>query len=128
MTADLDLGNFSREFDNNLAIVTLIPDEPSIAPEQLITQMPVSIDILTFKVDYSRSLSEKWKVKLSMQDLLHSNQVISYGEAPGFMQYHRIAFDSRVVMLSVTYSFGNQKLKSTRQRKTGSEEEMKRTN
>ena len=75
-----------------------------------------------------KSFNEKWKAKLSMQDLLHTNQYISYGEAPGFTQDHGIRFDSRVVMLSVTYSFGNQKLKSIRQRKTGSEEEIQRTN
>ena len=75
-----------------------------------------------------KSFSEQWKAKLSMQDLLHTNQVISYGKAPGFMQNHSIAFDSRVVMLSLSYTFGNQKLKGSRQRKTGSEEEMQRTN
>lgn len=75
-----------------------------------------------------KSFNEKWKAKLSMQDLLHTNQYISYGEAAGFIQNYRIRFDSRVVMLSLSYAFGNQKLKRARQRKTGSEEEMKRTN
>lgn len=75
-----------------------------------------------------KSFNEKWKAKLSMQDLLHTNQVIRHGEAPGFIQNYSIGMDTRVIMLSLTYSFGNQKLKSTRQRKTGSEEEVQRTN
>jgi hypothetical protein len=39
-----------------------------------------------------------------------------------------ITYDSRVATLNATYSFGNQKLKEARQRKTASEEEMSRTN
>lgn len=59
---------------------------------------------------------------------MHTNQFIRYGQAPGFIQNYRIRMDTRVDMLNLTYSFGNQKLKSTRQRKTASEEEMQRTN
>jgi hypothetical protein len=40
----------------------------------------------------------------------------------------RIAFDTRVAMLNLSYTSGNQQLKAMRQRKTGSEEEMNRTN
>jgi hypothetical protein len=36
--------------------------------------------------------------------------------------------DTRVAMLNLTYSFGNQQLKGMRQRRIGSEEEMQRTN
>lgn len=75
-----------------------------------------------------KSFNEKWKASLSMQDLLHTNKFIRNGAAPGFIQNYSIGMDTRVIMLSLTYSFGNQKLKSTRQRKTGSEEEVQRTN
>jgi hypothetical protein len=36
--------------------------------------------------------------------------------------------DSRVAMLNFTYDFGNQKVKASRQRKTGAEDESKRVN
>jgi hypothetical protein len=70
----------------------------------------------------------KWKAKLSAQDLLHTNQILGTIKASGFYNDTRIAMDTRVIMLNIMYSFGNQQLKSARQRKTGSEEEMQRTN
>jgi hypothetical protein len=36
--------------------------------------------------------------------------------------------DTRIAMLNLTYNFGKGQLKGMRQRKTGSEEEMQRTN
>jgi hypothetical protein len=36
--------------------------------------------------------------------------------------------DTRVAMLNLSYSFGNEQLKGMRQRRIGSEEEMQRTN
>ncbi|MEO5995506.1 MAG: TonB-dependent receptor, partial [Chitinophagaceae bacterium] len=72
--------------------------------------------------------STKWKAKLSLQDILHTNQTRFKINAPGFSSGGSIARDTRVVMLNLTYSFGNQQLKSSRQRKTASEEEVQRTN
>lgn len=75
-----------------------------------------------------KSVGSKWKAKLSVQDLLHTNQLIAYGKAPGFTQNVCVDFDTRIAMLNLTYSFGNQQLKGSRQRRIGSEEEMQRTN
>jgi hypothetical protein len=69
-----------------------------------------------------------WKANVSFQDVLHTNQIIAYGQAPDFSQNIRIGFDTRVVMLNLTHTFGNQQLKGMRQRQTGSEEEAQRTN
>jgi outer membrane receptor protein involved in Fe transport len=70
----------------------------------------------------------QWKLKLSVQDIFHTNRIIGDIDEAGFSNQVRIAFDTRVAMLNLTYSFGNQQLKGTRQRKTGSEEEIRRTN
>lgn len=75
-----------------------------------------------------KSFSSRWKAKLSLQDVLHTNKALFTIDVPGFTSKGRIEFDTRVVMLNLTYSFGNQQLKGSRQRKTGSEEEIQRTN
>jgi hypothetical protein len=75
-----------------------------------------------------KSLGSQWKAKLSVQDVLHSNQVRGKIRTPTFNSDIRIIFDSRIAMLNLTYAFGNQQLKGNRQRKTSSEEEMQRTN
>lgn len=79
-------------------------------------------------VGIQKSFGEKWKVKLSGQDLLHTNGLVIFGEAADFVQNYSLDFDSRVAMLSITYSFGNQKMEVSPQRETGSEEEIQRTN
>jgi hypothetical protein len=75
-----------------------------------------------------KSFSAKWKAKLSLQDVLHTNRALFKINVPGFTSRGQIVFDTRVVMLNLIYSFGNQQLKSSRQRKTAAEEEMQRTN
>jgi hypothetical protein len=75
-----------------------------------------------------KSLGLKWKVKLSGQDLLLTNRFIRSSSIPDLSQNFHVTFDTRVVMLNATYTFGNQQLKGIRQRKLGSEEEMQRAN
>jgi hypothetical protein len=75
-----------------------------------------------------KTFNPKWKAKLSLQDVLHTNRALFRIDAPGFRSKGSIVFDTRVVMLNVTYSFGNQQLKGSRQRKTAAEEEIQRTN
>lgn len=82
----------------------------------------------TVDAGIQKSLGNKWKAKLSVQDLFHTNRVLGKGLAPDFTSNVRIDFDTRIVMLNLTYSFGNGQLNGIRQRKTGSEEEMQRTN
>lgn len=73
-------------------------------------------------------LSNKWKARLSVSDIFHTDQIIGYIEAAGFYQDVRIEMDTRVVMFTLTHSFGNDKLRGTRNRRSGSEEELRRSN
>jgi hypothetical protein len=75
-----------------------------------------------------KALGTQWKAKLSVQDIFHSNRIIGNIDAAGFTNRVRIAFDTRVALLNLTYAFGNQQLKGLHPRKTGSEEETQRTN
>jgi hypothetical protein len=75
-----------------------------------------------------KTITSKLKAKLSLQDIFYSNTHIAEIRIPDFHRYYELTFDTRVVMLNLTYTFGNQQMKSIRQRKTGSEEEMQRTN
>ena len=79
-------------------------------------------------VGLQKSVTSKFQVKLSLQDVFHSNRFIGKINVPNFKSDARLAFDTRVVMLNLTYSFGNQQLKATRQRKIGSETETQRAN
>jgi hypothetical protein len=75
-----------------------------------------------------KTFNAKWKAKLSVQDILHTNRILFRINAPGFSSRGSIVMDTRIAMLNVTYSFGNQQLKGSRQRKTAAEEEIQRTN
>ena len=79
-------------------------------------------------IGVQKAMSSVLKIKLSGQDLLHTNRFIPSTNVPGYTSTTRLTFDTRVVLLNLTYSFGNQKLKGERQRKTGSDDETKRAN
>ena len=74
-----------------------------------------------------KSWTSNWKLRLSALDILHSDRWVGYFRNEGFYFRHQIVRDSRVVMVSLSYSFGSQKDKTSGTRRTGSEEEMKRT-
>ena len=74
-----------------------------------------------------KSITSKLKAKLTLQDVFRTNQIRNTIDAAGFVRRTHLAF-TRVIMLNLTYNFGNQKLKNMSQRKTGSEDELKRTN
>lgn len=75
-----------------------------------------------------KTVSAKLKVKLSVQDLLHTNLVIGTINVPTSIQHFRYSLDTRVALVNVSYVFGNQKVKAARQRRTAAEEEMQRAN
>ncbi|QMU29895.1 TonB-dependent receptor [Adhaeribacter radiodurans] len=75
-----------------------------------------------------KGFGSKWKAKLSVQDLLHTNQILGKLRTDNYSQDFQIRLDTRVAMLNLTYAFGNQQLKESRRRKTSAEEEMHRTN
>jgi len=75
-----------------------------------------------------KSLGDSWKAKLIAQDVFHTNRFVGEGITAEFIQTYRIIIDTRIVLLNLTYSFGNQQLKKTRQRRLGAEEELQRSN
>jgi hypothetical protein len=75
-----------------------------------------------------KAVSARLKAKLSVQDVFHTNQILAKIETPDFTNNIRIRFDTRVALLNLTYSFGNQKLKGERQRRTASDDETRRAN
>ena len=77
---------------------------------------------------FQKTFSKSWKAKLSLQDIFHTNMSKGWGELPDIKTGGTIRRDTRVVMLTISKSFGNQQVKSSRQRKTASEEEIQRTN
>jgi hypothetical protein len=79
-------------------------------------------------VGLQKIFAKNWRAKLSVQDVFHTNRFIGKIDVPEFVSDIRITRDTRIVLLNITWSFGNQQLKSIRQRKTASDEEIQRTN
>jgi len=79
-------------------------------------------------IGIQKSFSPKFKARLSVQDIFHTNKFIGKIDVPGFKSDYRLQLDTRVAMINFTYTLGNQDLKAARQRKLGSEEESQRTN
>ncbi len=75
-----------------------------------------------------KAVSSALKLKFSLQDVFHSNRFRPSVETPTGNQVGVLTFDTRVALLNLTYSFGNQKLKGERQRRTGSDDETRRAN
>lgn len=75
-----------------------------------------------------KNLGDSWKVKLNAQDIFYTNLMVGLGSTPDFVQNFRIRYDTRIVMLNLSYSFGNQQLKKNRQRRTGADDELQRAN
>jgi hypothetical protein len=79
-------------------------------------------------IGLQKTFKKNWKTRLSLQDVFHTNIIKGKNNLPDFYNIVLIRRDTRVVMLTVSHSFGNQQVKSSRQRKTASEEEMQRAN
>ena len=75
-----------------------------------------------------KAVSSALKLKFSVQDVFHTNRFRPSVETPSGTQTGVLTFDTRVALLNLTYSFGNQKLKGERQRRTGSDDETRRAN
>ncbi|WP_373515909.1 outer membrane beta-barrel protein [Persicitalea sp.] len=80
-------------------------------------------------IGVQKTLTEALKVKFSLQDVFYTNRWIARMDVPGkLVSYAKVQWDSRVALLNLTYTFGNQKVKAARQRRTGSEDESSRAN
>ncbi len=69
---------------------------------------------------------EKATLKLSYSDLLHTAPWKSYNTYAGIVNRANGNWESQQFRVSLSYRFGNNQMKSTRQRTTGSESEQKR--
>jgi len=74
-----------------------------------------------------KAIKSSWKIKFSLSDFTHTDRVNTKIITPQFSSKVLIKFDSRVALLGVTYNFGNQQIKN-RQRKSSSEDELRRIN
>jgi hypothetical protein len=86
-----------------------------------IHQVEASLDM-----GIQKTFSPKWKLKLAAQDLLYTVGPRSLSNEVNFKQLVRIKNDTRMVLLTANYVFGNQKIKAAKNRKTGIDEESKR--
>ncbi len=73
-------------------------------------------------------VNQKIKLKLSLQNIFFTPVVISVINGVNSYQNSRLQLDTRIVMLNMNYIFGNQKVKASRQRKSGADDESKRAN
>jgi hypothetical protein len=82
----------------------------------------------TLDAGVQKTFSPRLKARLSIQDIFHTNRSLAVLDNPELKSTTTIRTDSRVALLNLSWSFGNQKIKAARQRKTGSDEEIKRAN
>ena len=76
-----------------------------------------------------KAVSKALKIKFSVQDVFHTNGWFVRMNVPGKLVSNMwMKWDTRIALLNLTYTFGNQKVKEARQRRTGSEEESGRAN
>jgi Outer membrane protein beta-barrel family len=67
LTADFDIGQFSRDFANMLTTETTSIEEPVQPTSGLLSEMPTSVNIRTAKVDYNRTVFSKWKMEAGLK-------------------------------------------------------------
>ncbi|MCY7356667.1 MAG: TonB-dependent receptor family protein [Rudanella sp.] len=75
-----------------------------------------------------KAVSSALKLKFSVQDVFHTNRFRPTVKTPSGSQVGVLTFDTRIALLNLTYTFGNQTLKGERQRRTGSDDETRRAN
>ena len=75
-----------------------------------------------------KTFAKKLKLKLSLQNAFNTAVAKNTMKGNYSLQTARLLMDTRILMLNVSYPFGNQQVKSARQRRTGSEDESKRVN
>ena len=81
-----------------------------------------------FDTGLQKVVNQKVKLKLSLQNIFFTPVGLSVINGTSSYQNDRLQLDTRIVMLNVNYVFGNQKVKDSRQRKSGADDESKRAN
>ena len=84
--------------------------------------------VSNFDTGLQKVVNQKIKLKLSLQNIFFTPVLISVINGTNSSQTDRLQVDTRIVMLNMNYVFGNQKVKATRQRKLGADDESKRAN
>ena len=79
-------------------------------------------------VGVQKSVSQKMKLKLSLQNVFFTPVVKNIIRSVNSYQTGLLQMDTRILLLNLTYAFGNQKVKAARQRRTGAEDESRRAN
>ena len=81
-----------------------------------------------FDTGLQKIVNQKVKLKLSLQNIFFTPVGINEIKGTNSYQYGLLQLDTRIVMLNMNYIFGNQKVKDSRQRKSGADDESKRAN
>ena len=87
--------------------------------------------IFAMNIGFQKKFSDKWgTLKFSVNDLLDSRAFKSTTFIPelNLNTRNNLRFSNRTYILTYTRNFGDKKIKSTRDRKTGAEDEINRTN
>jgi len=88
-------------------------------------------EVYGVNIGLQKKFSDKWgTLKFSINDILDSIEFVGGTDLPGQNIKTRNVFDfsNRTFTLTYTRNFGNNKLRSARDRETGSEEERRRVN
>ncbi len=87
--------------------------------------------VFSMNIGFQKKFSDKWgTLKFSVNDLLDSRAFKSTTFIPelNLNTYNTLRFSNRTFILTYTRNFGSNKIKSTRRRQSGAEEEIIRTN
>ena len=79
-------------------------------------------------IGVQKSVGQKMKLKLSLQNVFFVPLIKTVYRGVSSLQTDRLQMDTRILLLNMTYAFGNQKVKIARQRRMGAEDESRRTN
>ena len=79
-------------------------------------------------VGLQKLLSANCKAKFSLQDVFQTNRVNRRIQAADISTTTGFYMETKIALLNLTYTFGNQQLKGSRQRQICSDDETKRAN
>ena len=82
-------------------------------------------------IGVQKKLKDEWgSLRFNVNDVFDSRlfQIKSEVEGQNLISDNKLDFSNRTFILTYTRTFGNKKLKSSRNRQTGAEEERRRVN